>query len=122
MLLLTVGARSTIGYLAGLYNLKADGLISDVGVACRTDKEAAKEDYWTTTASQAELHKFVMEYLDGVHPEFADVFQATQVDGILLPPLKMRDMTPVELPRGRITLLGDAIHPMVPFRGQGGNM
>ena len=122
MLPLTVGARRTIGYLAGSYSSNADGSIYDVGVACRTDKEAAKEDYWTTMASQPELYKFVVEYLDGVHPDFADVLQATQVDGILLPPLKMRDMTPVELPKGRITLLGDAIHPMVPFRRQGGNM
>lgn len=74
------------------------------------------------SASQAELHRFVMSNLDGVHPDFAEAFRATQVDGILHPPIRMRDMTPVELPRGRITLLGDSIHPMVPFRGEGGNM
>ena len=73
-------------------------------------------------ASQAELHHFVMNNLGGVHPDFAEPFKATRVEGMLHPPIRMRDMTPAELPKGRITLLGDAIHPMVPFRGEGGNM
>lgn len=64
------------------------------------------------TATQAELHEFVMGRLDGVHSSFAEIFHATSVEGILHPPIKMRDMTPIELPRGRVTLLGDAIHPM----------
>ncbi len=60
--------------------------------------------------------------LEDVHPAFADVIKATPVEGMLYPPLRLRDMTPPSLPSGRIALLGDSIHPMVPFRGEGGNM
>jgi hypothetical protein len=66
-------------------------------------------------ASQAELHHFVMNSLDGVHPDFAEPFQATKIEGMLHPPIRMRDMMPVEFPKGRVTLLGDAIHPMGKF-------
>ena len=70
-------------------------------------------------ASKDELHQFVQDSLEGVHSSFAEIFQATTVEDILVPPIRMRDMMPVELPKGRVTLLGDAIHPMVPFRGEG---
>ncbi|KAJ5109038.1 hypothetical protein N7456_005713 [Penicillium angulare] len=87
-----------------------------------SDENAKNSPYWTDNASQSELHKFVMENLHGIDEEYTEPFRATAIEGILQPPLQMRDMVPPTLPRGRITLLGDAIHPMVPFRGEGGNM
>lgn len=84
----------------------------------RADEKASRPNYWTTTATQAEMHAFVMESLDRqpVDPKYAEVFRATPVEGIVHPPLRMRDMVPPELPRGSITLLGDAIHCMVPCK------
>ena len=82
------------------------------------DKQAEKEDFWTVNASKEELRSFTMNSLDGVHPDFAEIFRATPVEGMLHPPLQLRDMTPPKLPRGRVTLLGDATHAMVPFRGE----
>ncbi|KAJ5688796.1 hypothetical protein N7462_003188 [Penicillium macrosclerotiorum] len=80
------------------------------------DKNAKKTPYWTNSASQSKLHNFVMENLHGLDAEYTEPFRATPVEGILQPPLQMRDMLPPTLPRGRVTLLGDAVHPM------GGNM
>ncbi|RDW82376.1 hypothetical protein BP6252_03488 [Coleophoma cylindrospora] len=86
------------------------------------DKAAEEPSYWTTTASKETLHVYVMNHLDGLDTSFTEPICATTVEGILHPPLQMRDMVPPTLPKGRVSLLGDAVHPMVPFRGEGGNM
>ena len=57
-----------------------------------------------------------MENLHGLDSEYIEPFLATPVEGILQSPLQMRDMVPPALSRGRITLLGDAVHPMVPCK------
>lgn len=62
------------------------------------------------------MHSFVMENVKALDPEYIEPFRATPVEGILQPPLQMRDMAPPELPRGRVSMLGDAVHPMVPCK------
>ena len=81
----------------------------------RKDEQAVEESFWTTDASQEELHRFITDNLDGIHPTFTEIIRATPVEGMLHPPIRMRDMTPPELPRGRVPLLGDAVHPMTPL-------
>ena len=82
----------------------------------RHDDEASQESFWATTASKEQLHTFVMTSLDGFYPELTEPVRETSVEGILHPPLQMRDMVPPELPVGRVTLLGDAVHPMMPCK------
>ncbi|KAF4445492.1 FAD/NAD(P)-binding domain-containing protein [Fusarium austroafricanum] len=86
------------------------------------DQEATKKDFWTTSASREDMHAYVMSHLDNLNEDFTEPIRQTPVEGILLPPIVMKDMVPPALPRGKVTLIGDAIHPMVPFRGEGGNM
>ena len=80
----------------------------------RADEKAKSQDYWTATASQQEMHDFAQRKLDGLNEEFIEPYRQTPVEGILHPPLQMRDMVPPPIPSGLVTLLGDAVHPMVP--------
>lgn len=66
------------------------------------------------------MHSFILSNLSGIHENFTEIFHATPVEGMLHPPLRLKDMVPPPLPHGRVTLVGDAVHAMTPFRGQGG--
>lgn len=69
----------------------------------------------------------VVSRIDDMAPLFKNILQGGEPTGII----PFRDRTPLVLNKktgraftsktGRITLLGDAAHPMVPFKGAGGN-
>lgn len=84
----------------------------DVFIFATTPQESWREESWTLPGSVEELRA---EYAD-YHPEARALLAAC--DSVLKTALYERDPLP-SWSRGRVTLLGDACHPMLPFMAQG---
>ena len=78
--------------------------------------EACNEPFWTATATKQEMLDFALEKSEQLHPRLAEIVQLTHADDIRAPPIVFRDLLLHDIPDGRITLLGDAVHPMAPCK------
>lgn len=78
------------------------------------DPDIGKEDHWLHSASQAEKLKHSIKITRLLEPRFTEIIRSTPVSGMRTHPLLVRDAIIHDLPVSRITLLGDAMHPMTP--------
>ena len=68
--------------------------------------------FWTSKASKQDLLDFALELTKNFHSRFMEIFSLTRSEDVMTPGIIVRDLEPKALPSGRVTLLGDAIHPM----------
>lgn len=87
----------------------------DTFIFATTGQPTWQEESWTTEGSVQELRGFYADF----HPDARALLDAC--DSVLKTALYERDPMPA-WGRGRITLLGDACHPMMPFMAQGAGM
>ncbi len=67
------------------------------------------------------LREFALRVCSGWHPDFSRMIRMTDPSTIGL--ISIRTSVPVDpWQTGRVTLIGDAIHSMTPYRGIGGNV
>ena len=87
----------------------------DVFVFATTPQDSWREESWTAPGDVVELRAAYRDF----HPEARALLDAC--DEVLKSALYVRDPLP-RWSAGRMTLLGDACHPMMPFMAQGAGM
>ncbi|KAI0419884.1 FAD/NAD(P)-binding domain-containing protein [Xylaria grammica] len=88
---------------------------------CWTDEDADKPDHWLQHATKSAKLDHVLKTTESLDPSLREIFSLTPAEGIVSGMPIFRDAVIPSLPStGRVTMIGDAVHPMTPWRGEGG--
>ncbi|ORY18403.1 hypothetical protein BCR34DRAFT_654452 [Clohesyomyces aquaticus] len=115
--------RPDLGFVSfvGLHYVSPDGLTGQYyWNLMEYDSEIAKPDHWLQTASKQEKLDRALKVTQKLAPELREIFELTTPEQIRDEQHIWRDIELDGLPTGRVVLMGDAAHAMMPIRGEGG--
>ena len=91
-------------------------------VAFRSE-QPEKDATWATKASREELYEKALQVTADIPDMFKKMIHNTGADGMMQPPLRFVEFSPPDsFSQSRVTVLGDAAHTMMPFKGAGVNV
>jgi 2-polyprenyl-6-methoxyphenol hydroxylase-like FAD-dependent oxidoreductase len=118
-----ISSGPQIRYLIGTRAVQEDRSSASYYYAlCFRSERPEVDSVWAETASKEELYNKALELTKDMPPLLRSMVEQTGPANIPTPPLRFVEFVPPPyLPRGRVTLLGDAAHSMIPFCLAGAN-
>jgi len=112
-----------VRYLIGLRSIQPDRSFANYYYAlCFYSKNPEVDSVWAQTASKQELYDKAVKITKDMPSLLKNIIEYTGVDNIMTLPIKFLEFAPPEqIPTGRVTLLGDSAHSMIPFCIAGAN-
>ncbi|KAH8651230.1 hypothetical protein BX600DRAFT_554112 [Xylariales sp. PMI_506] len=86
------------------------------------EETADAPHHWLRTATKTEKYEFALSSIQAADPAFHEILKVSGPDSVNEAFTLFYDAVIEDLPVTRVTLLGDAAHPIPPFRGEGGIM
>ncbi|KAF2642119.1 NAD(P)-binding protein [Massarina eburnea CBS 473.64] len=117
------GIMPDLGFVsfAGLHYVSQDGLSGRYyWNLMEYDSNVTKPDHWLQTATKQEKLDHALKVTQKLSPELREIFEPTKPDQIRDEQHVFCDIELDSLPTGRVVLMGDAAHAMMPIRGEGG--